>query len=82
MMETEQIPQAVVEREPTQETQEPRRSHRVCHEPERFSFLMTQEGEMVLMDDEPNSYEETMMGPDSKKWLEAMRTKMDSMHSN
>ncbi len=37
---------------------------------------------MVLMDDEHNSYEEAMMGPDSEKCLEAMRIEMDSMYLN
>ena len=34
---------------------------------------------MLLDNDEPTNYEEAMMGPDSEKWLEAMKSKMGSM---
>ena len=30
--------------------------------------------------DEPTNYEETMMSPDSAKWLEAMKSEMGSMY--
>ena len=34
---------------------------------------------MLLDNDEPTDYEEAMMGPDSDKWLEAMKSEMGSM---
>jgi hypothetical protein len=34
---------------------------------------------MLLDNDEPMSYGEAMMGPDSEKWLEAMKSEMGSM---
>ena len=39
--------------------------------------------EVMLLDhDEPTSYEEAMMSPDSTKWLEAMKSEMGSMYEN
>ena len=37
---------------------------------------------MLLDHDEPTNYEETMMSPDSTKWLEAMKSEMRSMYEN
>ena len=34
---------------------------------------------MLLDNDEPTDYEEAMMGPDSDKWLEAMKSEMGSI---
>ena len=39
--------------------------------------------EVMLLDhDEPTNYEEAMMSPDSAKWLEAMKSKIESMYEN
>ena len=39
--------------------------------------------EVMLLDhDEPMNYEEAMMSPDSVKWLEAMKSEMESMYKN
>ena len=35
---------------------------------------------MLLYHDEPTNYEEAMMGPDSDKWLEAMKSEIRSMY--
>ena len=44
---------------------------------------MTQHGDVLLMDqDEPTTYQEDIKGPNSEKWLEAMRSKMESMYTN
>ena len=44
---------------------EPRRSGRIRNQIQRF------EDEVLLLDnDEPTTYKEAMMGPDSVKWLE------------
>ena len=37
---------------------------------------------MLLENDEPMSYEEAMVGPDSNKWLEAMKSEIGSMYVN
>ncbi|KAK9001077.1 hypothetical protein V6N11_082869 [Hibiscus sabdariffa] len=54
-----------------------KRSTRERHEPKRYGFLVTTHGDVILVDqDEPKTYQ------DSKKWLEAMRSEMDSMSEN
>ena len=76
-------PHPVEQSEPTPETRELRRSGRVRHEPERYGFLMTQHGDvLVYQDDEPTTYAEAVSDPDSAKWLEAMKSEMDSMYQN
>ena len=32
--------------------------------------------------DNPNTFDEVMSGIDSEKWLDAMKLKIDSIHSN
>ncbi|KAK8676078.1 hypothetical protein V6N13_034132 [Hibiscus sabdariffa] len=59
------------------------RSTRERHEPERYGFLVTTHGDVILVDqDEPKTYQEAVSSLDSKKWLEAMRSEMDSMSEN
>ena len=36
----------------------------------------------MLIEDEPTTYQEAVMRPDSEKWLEAMRSEMESMYTN
>ena len=52
----------------TQDTQEPRRSGRTRHEPERYyGFLLTQCIDLLLVEDgEPLSFHDPMTGPDSE----------------
>ncbi|KAL4308841.1 hypothetical protein GQ457_01G019050 [Hibiscus cannabinus] len=78
--EVEQTSQAVEENSTDLETQPLRSSTRERHEPERYGFLVTTHGDVILVDqDEPKTYQEAVSSPDSKKWLEAMRSEMDSM---
>ena len=37
---------------------------------------------MLLDQGEPTNYEEAMMSPDSDKWLEAMKSEIESMYEN
>ena len=37
---------------------------------------------MLLDNNEPTSYGEAMVGPNSDKWLEAMKSEIGSMHEN
>ncbi|KAK8582340.1 hypothetical protein V6N13_032094 [Hibiscus sabdariffa] len=81
--EVDDISQAVEENPTDLETQPLRRSTRELHEPERYGFLVTTHGEVILVDqDEPKTYQEAVASPDSEKWLEAMRSEMDSMSEN
>ena len=58
----------------TSSAQGPRRSGRIHHEPKRYGFLITDDKTIELVDqNEPTTYHEAMMSPDSEKWLQAMR---------
>ena len=37
---------------------------------------------MIVDQNEPTSYQEAMSSPDSEKWLEAMKSEMQSMYDN
>ena len=59
---------------------EPRRSTRARTAPEWYGNPVL---EIMLLDnDEPTRYEEAMIGPDSNKWLEAMKSEIGSMYEN
>jgi hypothetical protein len=56
------------------------RAHRVT---EKFTLLTMEQCDILLLDnDEPMTYTEEMMGPDSKKWFGAMESEIQSMHDN
>ncbi|KAK9044761.1 hypothetical protein V6N11_058653 [Hibiscus sabdariffa] len=81
--EVEQAPQVVAGNSTDLETQPLRRSTRDCHVPERYGFLVTTHGDIILVDqDEPKTYQEAVSSPDFEKWIEAMRSEMDSMSDN
>jgi len=58
----------------------PRRSSRVRQPTEFYGQLVN----AISADesDEPTSYKEAMEGPESEKWLEAMKSEIDSMYTN
>src|SRR3954463_8867804 len=58
----------------------PRRSSRVRQATEFYGQLVN----AILADesDEPTSYKEAMEEPESEKWLEAMKSEIDSMYTN
>ncbi|KAK8499447.1 hypothetical protein V6N12_012501 [Hibiscus sabdariffa] len=81
--EVERFSQTVEENSTDLDTRPLRRSTRERHEPERYGFLVTTHGEVILVDhDEPKTYQEVVLSPNSEKWLEAMRSEMDSMSDN
>ncbi|PNX65478.1 hypothetical protein L195_g062621, partial [Trifolium pratense] len=66
--EQEQDAQEVVTENPTQVTQELRRSNRIRQEPERYGYFISEQGDVLLMDqDEPVTYQEAITGPESEK---------------
>ena len=80
-MEILQVSQPVVVS--TFSAQGPRRSSRIHHEPKRYGFLVIDDKTIKLVDqDEPITYHEAMISPDSEKWLQAMKSKMQSMYDN
>ncbi|WVZ52985.1 hypothetical protein U9M48_003980 [Paspalum notatum var. saurae] len=61
----------------------PRRSQRAHRAPDRYMFLTMGRHDVLLLDnDEPKTYKEAVMGPDSEKWLQATRSEMKSMADN
>ncbi|KAK8957861.1 hypothetical protein KSP39_PZI000571 [Platanthera zijinensis] len=78
----EQIPQVVVEQ--VQESQTPpnvvpRRSTRDSRPPNRY---MDMYDVLIIENDEPLTVDDMRKRPDSKKWLEAMESEMQSMYDN
>ena len=52
-------------------------------QPRRSARIREARGELLLLDDdEPTTYAEAMMDPDSEKWQSAMRSEIDSMGNN
>jgi len=75
----EPVEAPVVRDEPPQ----PRRSERPRRATDRMNLLITGERDILLMEnDEPRTYAEAMMDPDSEKWQSAMRSEIDSMGHN
>ena len=63
---TDSYSQRVVESEST--TQEPRRSGRIHHEPEKYGFLVIDDKDKILVDqNEPTTYQESIENQESKK---------------
>ena len=66
----------------------PRRSERVFRPPERYLGIVSEDVEKMFLvgngahGDDPKTYNEAISDIDSEKWLEAMQSKIDSMHSN
>ncbi len=61
------------------------RSTRISHPPERYGFLHEYEQELFAYEetghgDDPLMYEESILDIDSSKWIEAMKSEMDSMY--
>jgi hypothetical protein len=68
---------------PDVEALAPHRSIRARRATEKSTLLTTEQRDILLLDnDEPMTYTEATMGPDSEKWLGAMESKIESMHDN
>ena len=63
-----------------QVTTEPRRTTRTCTASEWYGNPVLEV--MLLDNNEPTSYGEAMVGPDSDKWLEAIKSERGSMYEN
>ena len=50
--------------------------------PERYGFIIENNESYIIENDEPLTYTEAIMSRDSKKWIEAMESEIDSMYSN
>jgi hypothetical protein len=58
---------------------QPRRSERAHRATDKLNLMITGERDILLLDnDEPMTYAEAMMDPDSEIWQSAMRSEIDS----
>ena len=63
--------------------QAPRIYTRVRTEPERYRFLIDDDQNITLIEnDEPESYDEVLKSSECDLWLKAMKSEMDSMSEN
>jgi hypothetical protein len=61
---------------------QPRRSERARRATDKLNLIIMGERDILLDNDEPLTYAEAMMYPDSEKWQSAMRSKIDYMDDN
>ena len=60
-----------------------RRTNRIHTVPKRYGFLINELKDVLLIEnDEPTTYEESLNSSESDKWLIAMKSKMDSIYAN
>ena len=66
----------------------PHRSSRIFHPPERYFGTISEDVKKMFLigngvhGDDPKIYDEVISDIDSEKWLEAVQSEIDSMHSN
>ena len=64
-------------------TQEFRRTSRIRSVLERYVFLISEQKDVLLIEnDEPTTYEESLNSSESDQWLKSMKSEMDSMYTN
>ena len=64
-------------------TQVFRRTSRIRSVPERYGFLISEQNDLLLIEnDEPTTYEESLNSSKSYQWLKAMKSEMDSIYTN
>jgi hypothetical protein len=62
---------------------QPRRSERAHRATDKLNLMIMGERDILFLDnDEPMTYVEAMMDPDSEKWQSVMRSEIDSMDVN
>ena len=64
-------------------TQVFRRTSRIRSVPERYRFLISEQNDVLLIEnDEPTTYEESLNSSESDQWLNAMKSEMYSLYTN
>ena len=64
-------------------TQVFRRTSRIRSVLERYGFLISEHEDVLLVEnDKPTTYEESLNSSKSDQWLNAMKSEMDSMYTN
>ena len=60
-----------------------RRTSRIRSIPKRYGFLISEQKDVLLIEnDEPTTYEESLNSSESDQWLNAMKSEMESMYTN
>ena len=59
-----------------------RRSSRVPCQPDRYFSFLIHDGDPIELDEDPMTYMDALQRSDSERWLEAMKSKMESMEIN
>ena len=66
----------------------PCRSNRISHPPKRYLDILTEDLEKVFLvryrdiRNDPKTYDEAILDVDSEKWMEVMKSEINSIHSN
>ena len=59
------------------------RTSRIRSVPERYGFLISEQKDLLLIEnDEPTTYEESLNSSKSYQWIKAMKSEMDSIYTN
>ena len=57
-----------------------RSTSRICTVLDKYGFLLSEQWNVLLTEfNDPTTYDESLNGSESNKWLEAMKSEMDSM---
>ena len=60
-----------------------RRTNKTHNVPKRYGFLISEQKDVLVIEDEkPTTYEESLNSLNSNKWLITMKSEMDSMYTN
>ena len=55
----------------------------MCNVPLRYGFVIENDNTShIIENDDPTTYSEAIMSSDSDKWLNAMKSEMDSLYTN
>lgn len=58
------------------------RNREILRKPSRYDGFLDIEHLFLTLDDEPRSYQEAILRPDSRKWIQAMNEEMESVKKN
>lgn len=83
MEEIKQETQEIMKEKPGQVEQDQHRSNMIRRQLESYGYLITNRGDLLLMDQyDLVTYREAITGPESKKWIKAIKYEMYSMYTH
>lgn len=81
-MELDFIQQVDEAQKNAQDTRDLLISSRIHHVSKKYGSLVSEDNDMMIIeDDESTNYEDVLLDVDSQKWLEAMKSEMESISS-